>query len=344
MASPAVQQDRTGAPPDPGAGGRPGRRLPPVRLLHRDRAAAERLGVQQLRRRRRRGRGRSQPPSPRSSAGSSSSRRRWRSSRRSTRSTCDPAATPVSPSARPPPRRPGARWPHRTSPRAVTACASWPTPPTGATGTRSSPAPTAARASPSSSRCPTTARRRRWPASPCAPDCAREYADPADRRFHAQPIACHDCGPTLELVDASGATRPGGEAALAGARALLADGGVLAVKGIGGYHLACDAANEDAVAELRRRKRRGDKPFAVMVRDLGDGAPARRDRRRSPRRAAHRPHAARSCCCRRRGRRPSRPPSVAPGNPDLGVMLAYTPLHVLLLGLPGDEPGARRCW
>ncbi len=166
--------------------------------------------------------------------------------------------------------------------------------------------------------------------------CAREYADPADRRFHAQPIACPDCGPRLELV-VPGAPTLDGAAALETARRRLAAGAVLAVKGIGGYHLACDAGDERAVAELRRRKRRGDKPFAVMVRDL-DGA------RRlaavsaeeaalltSPRRPivllARRPDAATVA------------PSVAPGNPDLGVLVAYTPLHHLLLGLPGDPPG-----
>ncbi|MFE4518100.1 carbamoyltransferase HypF [Kitasatospora sp. NPDC056783] len=102
---------------------------------------------------------------------------------------------------------------------------------------------------------------------PMCPDCAREYTDPADRRFHAQPIACHACGPTLGLT-VPGRPALAGEDALAGARHLLAEGVVLAVKGIGGYHLACDARDPAAVALLRRRKRRGDKPFALMARDL----------------------------------------------------------------------------
>lgn len=180
--------------------------------------------------------------------------------------------------------------------------------------------------------------------------CAEEYTDPADRRFHAQPIACPECGPTLAYSE------PGDGDALARARELLHAGGILAVKGIGGYHLACDAANEAAVAELRRRKHRGDKPFAVMVADLAtaraivtvdDAAaalltgPARPivllPRREVPEKS--RLDAGAAATADTHGPVPAE--AVAPGNPDLGVMLAYTPLHLLLFGLPGDPPGPR---
>ncbi|MGK8512329.1 carbamoyltransferase HypF [Nocardia asiatica] len=189
--------------------------------------------------------------------------------------------------------------------------------------------------------------------------CAREYADPADRRFHAQPIACPDCGPVLTY------TGPGAGAPLTAARRLLRAGGILAVKGIGGYHLACDATNESAVAELRRRKRRGAKPFAVMAPDLataraivavdsaaatlltGPARPivllARRSVPEESRSSRTRP--GRGDAAAPVGGEthpdPIPAPSVAPGNPDLGVMLAYTPLHLLLFGLPGDPPGPR---
>jgi hydrogenase maturation protein HypF len=168
----------------------------------------------------------------------------------------------------------------------------------------------------------------------CA-ECAREYTDPADRRFHAQPVCCPACGPQLRYLTAGGDVihRENG---LSAARGLLRDGGVLAVKGVGGYHLACNARDDAAVAQLRRRKRRGDKPFAVMVPDLP-----------TARRIAHiDEHSERILAG------PQRPivllprradsgvaDSVAPRNPDLGIMVAYTPLHALLFGLPGDQPG-----
>ncbi|MDX3637182.1 carbamoyltransferase HypF [Streptomyces europaeiscabiei] len=176
------------------------------------------------------------------------------------------------------------------------------------------------------------------------PDCAREYADPADRRFHAQPVACPACGPRLRLVAGQEPGRRGvGEAdPVTEARALLRRGAILAVKGLGGYHLACDATNQATVALLRRRKARGDKPFAVMARTADDVrhlvrlSPEERnlleDRARPVVLVRRRPHALGD---------PWPAEAVAPGSPDLGVMLPYTPLHHLLLGLPGDADGPR---
>jgi hydrogenase maturation protein HypF len=167
-------------------------------------------------------------------------------------------------------------------------------------------------------------------AFPMCDDCRREYEDPADRRFHAETIACPDCGPRLCL--------PLGEAA-----AVLQNGGILAVKGLGGYHLACLAGDEAAVARLRARKRREEKPFALMTTEPDELAVVRAHERellRSPARPIV-----------LLARRPGAPvaPSVAPGSPWLGVLEPYTPLHHLLLadvgealvmtsGNRGDEP------
>jgi hydrogenase maturation protein HypF len=168
----------------------------------------------------------------------------------------------------------------------------------------------------------------------CA-DCTREYNDPSDRRFHAQPVCCPNCGPALTYRDGNGRTSDG-ESGLREARQLLRDGGVLAVKGIGGYHLACDAGNEQAVTLLRTRKRRGDKPFAVMVPDL---ATARSVVEVDDLAARMLSGPQRPIVLMPRGSGAAVADSVAPHNPDLGVMLAYAPLHPLLFGLPGDEPG-----
>ncbi|MFF6772214.1 carbamoyltransferase HypF [Streptomyces sp. NPDC012637] len=192
---------------------------------------------------------------------------------------------------------------------------------------------------------------------PMCPDCAREYADPADRRFHAQPVACPRCGPRLRLVTAPDGPAPSGpeqnvrlssdsgNAPVAAARRMLASGAILAVKGLGGYHLACDATNPDAVAELRRRKARGDKPFAMMAADLADieplvhlGTLERELLTGSVRPVVllRRRHDARP----RHGAAPAR--EVAPGSPDLGFMFPYTPVHHLLLGLgSADREGPR---
>ncbi|HEX9834302.1 MAG TPA: carbamoyltransferase HypF [Mycobacterium sp.] len=170
---------------------------------------------------------------------------------------------------------------------------------------------------------------------PMCTDCAGEYHDPADRRFHAQPVCCPQCGPTLRYRDNDGRSTES-EAALRQARQLLSNGGIVAVKGIGGYHLACDAANERAVAELRERKRRGDKPFAVMVADLATAHTIAEIDDGSARLLSGAPRPI-VLMPRREGTAVA--DAVAPHNPDLGVMLAYTPLHALLLGLPGDETG-----
>ncbi len=162
--------------------------------------------------------------------------------------------------------------------------------------------------------------------------CAGEYRDPADRRFHAQTIACHDCGPRLEFITSDTALD---DDALALARRSLADGAIVAVKGIGGYHLACDAFNEAAVATLRQRKQRGDKPFAVMVPDL---AAARELARIQDEEAALLTGPQRPVMLLRRRSRSGGSAvlaaSVAPGSPDIGLILPYTPLHHLLLSPP----------
>jgi hydrogenase maturation protein HypF len=181
------------------------------------------------------------------------------------------------------------------------------------------------------------------------PACRAEYEDPTNRRFHAQPTACADCGPRLRLLDGAGQPVVAPDP-LAQFAAALRAGQVGAVKGLGGYHLACDAANASAVAELRRRKHRDEKPFAVMVVDaaaaaaLGEVGPAERALLTSPRAPI---------VLLRKSRPGAVADEVAPRNPHLGVMLPYTPLHHLLLrsfggplvmtsGNRSDEPIAYR--
>lgn len=187
---------------------------------------------------------------------------------------------------------------------------------------------------------------------PMCPTCASEYADPLDRRFHAQPDACFDCGPhitwreadrgaeptAVDATPAVGSTREASDAIIERCVELLAGGGIVAIKGLGGFHLACDAANEQAVCKLRRRKRRSNKPLAVMVcgladaerlchidgieRDLlaGSVRPIVLLRRRAAGNDAHSSPNALELA-----------PSVAHDLPELGVMLPYTPLQHLLL-------------
>lgn len=187
---------------------------------------------------------------------------------------------------------------------------------------------------------------------PMCPACAAEYAEPLDRRFHAQPDACFDCGPHItwrEAVNgdacgnssaapAVGATRETSDAIIERCVELLASGGIVAIKGLGGFHLACDAANEQAVAELRRRKRRSNKPLAVMVRSLADAGRLCHidDAERDLLAGSIRPIVLlrRHAVCGSDGDSPDAlvlAPSVAHDLPELGVMLPYTPLQHLLL-------------
>ncbi len=163
--------------------------------------------------------------------------------------------------------------------------------------------------------------------------CATEYHDPANRRFHAQPIACPDCGPALwfrcgaDQVD-------GSDAAVMATQQALAAGAVVAVKGLGGYHLACIADDATAVGALRARKARGAKPFAVLVRDLDV---ARRYARIDDAEAAVLSSPARPIVLLRRRSDAPVADAVAPGSPLLGLMLPYSPIHHLLLaGGPGN--------
>lgn len=184
---------------------------------------------------------------------------------------------------------------------------------------------------------------------PMCPTCAAEYTDPLDRRFHAQPDACFDCGPhitwrevncgvvptAVDATPAVGSTREASDAIIERCVELLADGGIVAIKGLGGFHLACDASNEQAVRELRRRKRRSNKPLAVMVRGLADAERLCRidGVERDLLAGSVRP----IVLLRRRATdndaygSPELAPSVAHDLPELGAMLPYTPLQHLLL-------------
>jgi hydrogenase maturation protein HypF len=171
--------------------------------------------------------------------------------------------------------------------------------------------------------------------------CAGEYHDPADRRFHAQPIACPDCGPSLRFRSQTGGRVDGTDAALLATQRALAAGAVVAIKGIGGYHLACRVDDETAVGALRARKMRGAKPFAVLVRDLGV---ARRYAVIDDTEAGVLSDAARPIVLLRRRADAPVAEAVAPGSPLLGLMLPYSPIHHLLLasvpGTAGSVPDA----
>jgi hydrogenase maturation protein HypF len=160
------------------------------------------------------------------------------------------------------------------------------------------------------------------------PDCESEYSTSEDRRFHAEPNGCTSCGPQVALRDGGGIFVAFGDDAIPAAATALRAGRIGAVKGVGGFHLMCDATDEHVVAELRRRKHREEKPLAVMFADL-----------RSLREHAHvspgaealltSPTAPVVLVPRREGS--TLAPSIAPGNPWIGALLPYSPLHVLLM-------------
>lgn len=157
--------------------------------------------------------------------------------------------------------------------------------------------------------------------------CSAEYSDPGDRRYHAQPISCHDCGPVLSFRSDDG-NLVVSDAAIDEALDAFDDGAIVAVKGIGGYHLSCDAASKPALASLRSRKDRPDKPFAIMVRDLAHArefahvTDAEITQLTSPARPIVLLRARRSTCLS---------DLVAPESPLVGIVLPYSPMHHLLL-------------
>jgi len=168
---------------------------------------------------------------------------------------------------------------------------------------------------------------------PLCPECEAEYSDPCNRRFHAEPVACARCGPHLEFVGADAESVTGDDAALGAAVDTIRSGGIVAVKGIGGYHLVCDAGNENAVRRLRQRKRRPHKPLAVMFPVAGnDGLDvARRHVSLEENEAALVAGPVRPIVLARRRTDCRLAPSVAPGLSEIGVFLPYSPLHQLLL-------------
>ncbi len=177
---------------------------------------------------------------------------------------------------------------------------------------------------------------------PQCPDCLREYDDPVDRRFHAQPNCCPVCGPQVWLASPTGEHLAGGNAAISAAATALAKGKILAVKGLGGFHLVCDAGDDATVAELRRRKQRWEKPLAVLAPNMEtalrvvEAAPVEREHLLSPQRPIV--------------LLPRLNPTVgpvlskhlAPDTDRIGLMLPYTPLHHVLLDTFREVAGPER--
>jgi hydrogenase maturation protein HypF len=175
---------------------------------------------------------------------------------------------------------------------------------------------------------------------PMCPACAKEYSDPADRRFHAQPIACPQCGPDIEFRVRSSECGVKGQQALEQCVQELRDGKIVAIKGLGGFHIACDATNHEAVTLLRERKRRSNKPFAVMamsievIQGICEVTRMEQEVLESPKRPIvllkkKHPETARFLLS----------DAVAPSNQHIGCMLPYTPLHALLFSGRGTDHG-----
>ncbi len=177
------------------------------------------------------------------------------------------------------------------------------------------------------------------------PDCGREYHDPTDRRYHAEPIACPVCGPHLTLYDAAGKVLAEKGEALTGAARALTSGKIVAIKGLGGFHLACDAANEGAIKTLRERKGREAKPLAVMAASLevAERLVNLSEQERVLLESASAPIVLAAI-------KPGAKLAFGSINADtdrLGIMLPYTPLHHLLLqesrsGAGDDQRQPRR--
>ena len=165
---------------------------------------------------------------------------------------------------------------------------------------------------------------------PMCPDCAAEYTNPDSRRYDAQPVCCNDCGPQLYII---GDETCRGKDAITRTRRTLASGGIVAIKGIGGFHLACDAKNEKAIARLRQLKHRPVKPFAVMARDM---AVVRRECELRPGQEAILTGHQKPIILLRRKQTGTIADLVAPANPKIGVMLPYAPVQMLLFDYPDD--------
>ena len=167
------------------------------------------------------------------------------------------------------------------------------------------------------------------------PECRSEYSDPDNRRYHAQPNACPVCGPRIDLLDRVGNPAAADSDLITVAAEYILDGAILAIKGLGGYHLACRADSEEAVDKLRKRKRRQDKPFALMVASVERAAEIVRLDSESDKLLTISAHPI-VVLAHKEGN--SIAPSVAPGQSGLGIMLPYTPLHCLILDSLGGVP------